>query len=196
MSTGENENVGDDLTGIFDHLTPDDFKVTTSAISTLNLSNPRTMDEFIKRGINSVRTAFSLTNGELDPMGILASQTIERTFTPEEDETLGQYIDRLAREARHISAGYAFVALVTLVGTYRSDANLNANSEEAVKAAEDAGTLTQGVYWFAEKRDASGRAARQGYLVITAPGKLGDSIESEARQESKLSRILSGVQTH
>lgn len=107
--------MSDDLTGIFDHLEPEDFIITTTAVdATLGdyVGRDR-FERFITEQLHAVRIGFTASDGQLNPLGVLASPTIQRVFTPDDDETLGDFLQRIKRESDLIQAHWFFFAMQT-----------------------------------------------------------------------------------
>jgi hypothetical protein len=180
----------DEFTGIFDSISPDDFATPfATAVDEASRSNG-SFDEFVDGQIRAVRYAFAASSGKVDPLATLASPVIERVYAAYDDETLGQYIDRLAREASEMHATWLFIFKKTVVGTFETDDDhtVGVDDPESMQRALDGGTTQAAVYWYAEDRP--GEMRRHGFLKISG-NSLGDLVEGDARQTvNAFNRIL------
>jgi hypothetical protein len=183
--------VSDEFAGIFDHLTPADFERKTSAVAEDKPASD-TFDRFVEDQIRSLRYAFAGSDGNLFPLTTIASATVERVYAADDDETLGQYVDRVAREARLISATRVFTFKKTVVGTFQSDEEQRSDSQEAMQEALDAGTTQEAVYWYAEERDGNQFEVRHGFVVIEGLATLGANFEGAPQRNELFSRVLGG----
>ena len=186
----------DDLTGIFDDLSPIDF-IATSVVA----RSPRhddDFDHFVERQLHAVRYAFAAADGAINPIATLGTDTAEHMFTPEDDESLGQYVWRLRRQARIFGATTLFIFKKTKVGLLPQDdavvkaledgaltewarsQGLAVDDPEAMRAALELGTQVDAVYWYAVQIGADPRR-RHGYITITDK-QLGPLVEAEATQ--------------
>lgn len=139
----------DDLPeGFFSHITPDDFARETSARH-VALLDQVPFDDFVEASLESLRFAYHAADGNPNPVAVMVCPDGRRIFTPDDDETLGQYIDRLGREAKQHNAGRLFTAWLTEGGTYEGD-EYDVDSPEAMAAAEASGAVQIVLYWFAQ----------------------------------------------
>jgi hypothetical protein len=189
--------MSDNLTGIFDHLDPGDFERTSSAVheeSRRKLADTE-FDQFVQTQLRAVRHAFAGADGRMNPIAILTSPTVERMFAPEDDETMGQYIDRLAREAHLIGANWLFISHRTSVGILMTPEGADvpvADDPKMMAEAVARGEAQEAVYWYAENCSATETLRRHGFLTIVGT-HLGQLVEGEADQKVKLfGRILDG----
>lgn len=187
----------DEYTGIFDSITPQDFILESTAVSETERANhgADAFNAFVDEQMRAVRTAFMASEGNLQPIALLANQTTQRAFTPDDEETVGEFIKRLNREAKHMGAMWTFYACKTLVQTEQVDPSelTDATDRDEVQAAIAAGTMAPGVLWYAERREGDEEHRRQGVMKEVGPGKLGPSEEASALQTlGALSLILGG----
>lgn len=185
----------DDFTGIFDHLSPDDFNLETSAVDENPgvYRGPHAFSTFVDQQLRAVRLAFAAADGEINPVAVLVSPTVERVFAPDDDETLGQYLDRLSNEARTVGATWFFISKKTVAGVFSSNEHPDVNSPEAMQAAIDEGTAKLNVLWYAERREGDERHHRHGLLEIVG-NKLGQMYEGPAEQGlTAFERVLGAV---
>lgn len=184
--------MSDQFTGIFDDLTPEDFtRRTTSAVTELDRIE-RSFDDFIADMLRAVRFAFASASGEIDPLATLAGGHVERVFAPDDDETVGNFIDRLAREAKVLDAEWLFIYKRTVVGTFQSDDGGSVDGPDAMQSALDAGTTQEAIYWYAEDRSSGESERRHGFLTIVG-NHLGDQVEGNSVQTVRaFTRILGG----
>jgi hypothetical protein len=186
------------IDGIFDHLTPDDFVRETSAVdaATGEYRGTKNYDRWVDQRLQSVHIAYHAADGHMNPIALLASPTVMRGFTPDDDETVGDFLERLGREARLIGAHWFFLAKRELVGTMPTDDDdLDVMDQESVQEYINAGKLKPGVLWYAERREGSQRSHRIGFLTIVG-NKLGESVETGAPQTFKaFAQVLEAVHT-
>lgn len=176
-------NEHDEYSGIFDHLNPDDFNTETSAIdeTTGTFEGDEAFKPWVQDQLRTLRASFAAADGAINPIAILAGPTTMRTFAPDDDETLGQYLDRLGREARRINAHWFFISKRTLVGTVEADRPIDVSDPKTVQQAINDGLLNDGVLWFADQREGGERRHRAGFLTIVG-NRLGESVESAGTQ--------------
>lgn len=175
----------DDFSGIFDHLTPEDFHLDTSAIQEVARENKgiEAFNEFVDEQIRSLQVSYVAAQGEVRPIAILASPTVQRVFTPDGDELLNDFVARLKRESRWIGATWFFFSKKTLVGRHlvESDRVHDTNDPEVVQKAIDEGRMQVGMFWHAERREGDERHHRSGIMLPEGNG-LGPSVEGPATQ--------------
>ena len=72
----------DELTGIFDALTPDDFVVESTAIASMSgcYAGADVLDGFVEHQLNAVRLAFAMSDGWLFTTAVLAGRDGLRTL--------------------------------------------------------------------------------------------------------------------
>jgi hypothetical protein len=173
----------DEYTGIFDHLTPADFEITSSAVAEAP-NGDRSFDDFVDDQLRALRYAFAAATGQVDPLCTLASPNVERVFAPDDDETLGQYIKRLNREARNLAADWVFIFQRTIVGEWvgPADEAPSPDSNSAMELARANDAIREGVYWHAEDRSGDSPVRRHGYVAISSDNQLGDVFEANPAQ--------------
>ena len=113
----------DELTGIFDGLTPDDFATETTAIASMVgcYAGPDILDGFVQHQLNAVRLAFTMSDGWLVTTAVLAGREGLRTFVADDDETLHDFVARARREAVRLRAHWCFFATQTQMGPLAQD---------------------------------------------------------------------------
>jgi hypothetical protein len=172
----------DEFTGIFDDLTPEDFELSTSAFADVHWDQEggeKAFNEFVATQITTLRTTFSAAEGRIQSLAVLANPNRMRSFLPEDDENLGQYLERLGREAEKMRATWFFISRVTMVGSVTSVDPIMFDAGD--HQAESAPKVERGVIWFAARREYDGRGHRQG--IMTAVGNhLGKMIEGTPDQ--------------
>lgn len=146
---------------------------------------------FVEEQIRTVRISWLTSETYMQPLGVLANSSVQRVFLPDEDETLEDFANRLAREARLMKAFWTFVCIRTMVGSAsRAAGPLDVDDEEEMYRALEAGELSLGVMWYAERIEGEVRQRRHGHLVDN-DGKLGPNKEGWSEQRVALwERIL------
>ena len=177
--------------GVFEHLTPEDFSRESSSMddSAHHSQGADAFNAFTEEQIRMVRAAYiAAERQQLNPIAILVSPSVQRVFTPYDEETLGGFVDRVSRDAKAIGAMWTFVAKKTLVGV----ASLGSAERETggatdvddpaeVAAAMAAGILGVGVLWYAERSEGDERHHRAGTMADTG-GRLGEMTEGPSTQ--------------
>lgn len=176
--------MNDEYNGIFDHLNPDDFVRETSAVDEVPRVNVgvEKFNQFVDEQLRAVRFAYLASDGQINPIAVVASPTVQRMFAPDDDETLGQYLQRLHREANLIGARWLFISKQTLVGSQETPASQmkDVNDPESVG---DESALTEGVYWYAERREGDERHHRHGIIPeLAGRNVLGEMTEGPQEQ--------------
>jgi hypothetical protein len=108
----------DELSGIFDGLTPEDFVVESTAIAAMAgcYSGPDILDGFVEHQLSAVRLAFAMSEGWLRTTAVLAGLQGLRTFVADDDETLDDFVSRVRGEAARMQAHWCFIATQTVMG--------------------------------------------------------------------------------
>lgn len=152
--------MSDQYDGIFDHLRPEDFAITTTAsLSKDGAFTPEQFSEFVEEQLHAVRWGFVVSDGQIIPVGVLASPTVQRVFVPDDDETLGDFLQRIKREADLIGAQWFFFAMESQSKTFKaSDLDVDpenppapdsAEMQAALRAAGGEGVV-EVIMWYAE----------------------------------------------
>jgi hypothetical protein len=154
----------DQLSGIFDGLTPADFGVESTAIASMSgcYCGPDVLDGFVEHQLNAVRLAFAMSGGWLFTTAVLAGREGLRTFVADDDETLDDFVTRVRHEAARMRAHWCFMATQTLIGP---------------GSAEDGETGQEAVVWQLTSTEAETAGALGGFLPIDGH-RLGESFET------------------
>ena len=155
----------DELSGIFDQLTPEDFVLASTAIASMPgcYAGPDVLDGFLEHQLNAVRLAFAMSDGWLTSTAVLAGHDGLRTFVADDDETLGDFVARVRREATRMQAHWCFLATQTLMGPGAG--------------AEDGDTGQEAVRWHLSSTEPETAGALAGFLPIDG-NRLGESLET------------------
>ena len=161
-------NQRDELTGIFDDLTPEDFVVGTTAIAAMPgcYAGPDVLDGFVEHQLNGIRLAFAMSDGWLVSTAVLAGLEGLRTFVADDDETLTDFVARIRGEASRMRAHWCFMATQTLIGP------------GAGAGDEDGGTGQEAVVWQLTSTEAETAGAMGGFMPIHG-ARLGESFETQ-----------------
>lgn len=154
----------DTLTGIFDSLTPEDFVIESTAISSMAgcYAGADVLDGFVEHQLNAIRLAFSMADGWLVSTAVLAGREGLRTFVADDDETLLDFVARVRREAARMRAHWCFMATQTLMGP----------------TAEDGDTGVEAVVWQLTSTEPATAGALGGFMPING-NRLGESFETQ-----------------
>lgn len=182
----------DQLTGIFDALTPDDFVVETTAVTTMEgcFSGAEVFDGFVEHQLHAVRLAFSVAQGWLTTTAVLASPTCLRAFVADEDETLTDFVARLRHEALRMGAHWSLVAFQTHVGPRDLRTALSASAETPVAVPVSG---CEAVVWQATSVEDGHRVGRAGFLPVDGL-RLAESLEGplSSHRAGPLGSVLPG----
>lgn len=188
----------DELTGIFDNLDPDDFNDPITVKATRGERDnygAEAFDQFIDRKIETVRESYLASEGQINPVATLASRTSEWMFTPTDEETLGQYVERLRSEAKRLGATWLFISRKTLVGSSQQDEDsvVDTSDPEQLQAGIEAGLVSEGVFFFAERIEDGVRDHRHGIMKAENSDTLGELVMGNPVQTvSFFATILGG----
>lgn len=169
----------DDLTGIFDHLTWEDFAQGIDFIAgkTDSFSQPapppenavgsEAFNRFVEASITMYTDAYLAAAGNLDPIAILVSPEGRWTYLPTDEENVQEWLDRISAEAKLRRATWFFVARKTLVGSYAADEDSEIPDVTNMAAIEDAikaGYVQEGVFFFGKRVEGGDIEAKHGIL--------------------------------
>lgn len=173
-----------EVDGIFDNIKPDDFHRSTSARHVAVMDVRPKLDAFVAQSLDGLRMCFLAADGQPNPVAVMyMKDKTKRMFSPDDDENLGQYINRLHREANQHGASAVFTSVLTVGGLYEGDDEGTIDSDEAVAKIEP----TPCLYWFAQM----GTAVRHGIMAIE-DGVAGEVFEAPAEHASPLYRTILG----
>lgn len=182
-----------EFSAFLENATGGDFARETSALDEHARVNRGTeaFGAFVDEQIRAVRISWITSETYMQPLGVLANASRQRVFIPDEDETNEDFANRLAREAKAMDAIWTFVCLRTMVGSgSRAAGAIDVDDEEEMYRALEAGELSLGVMWYAERNEDDVRQRRHGH-IIDEDGTLGPNKEGWSEQRVALwERIL------
>lgn len=189
----------DELTGIFDDLTPEDFvRQTTAKIETHLPGDPNQGAEafakFVEHNIEVVRSSALAAGGnDINPVAVLANASTQWIFSPVEEENMGQYIQRLHDEAMALGATWVFISRQTMVAATPAVNPPDTNDEGAIQRAMKEGMLQKGVIFFAQRHEGDEWEHRHGMMQSEGTG-LGPAVYGDDSQPvTFFARILKGM---
>lgn len=179
MSSDFNDNLNnDDLDGIFDNLNPSDFAEPQH-------EGVEAFDSFVREMVRAVQFAYLSAEGLISPVAILANPEEIEMIPAEDGETLNQYIERLTAEADDMGATWLFVSRLTEVShrmvAYQEGKSHDATDAVAVQEEREAGRLTEGLFYYAERFEDDVKDARHGILKVEGD-RLGHPVEGSSFQ--------------
>ncbi|NUS02073.1 MAG: hypothetical protein HOV97_05860 [Nonomuraea sp.] len=164
---------GAEFIGIFDEISPDMFIVETSAIDEIegNFRGATAFNASVDERLRGIKAAFASSFGKINPIAILTNATTQRVFVPQQDENLGQFLERMQREARTMGAHWFFFAKKNTFAVYYPedddeeiyDVGSDAARERAARSGSD---LSVGILWYAERREGEEVHHRHGALEV------------------------------
>jgi hypothetical protein len=179
----------DEIGEAFKNVSVQDFVRDTSAIAEQRYGDDFkestrgdvAFDRFVDGCILTSRTA-AARPGDFRPWSVLHNAEMQRTFTPDDDETIVDYAHRLHREAKAMNATWFFTAIMSCGRAYNSDEPpdpVDANDPEQLQAALERGELEVCICWYAEKREEEEGRHRAGIIGFTDDGYPSTGIEGD-----------------
>jgi len=182
--------------GIFEDATVADFMRKTSAKIDLARTDRQGLDAFnlfVDEQLRAVRMAWIAAETYMQPLVLLVNHHQQRVFTADDDETVGQFFDRMHREAVAMEATWLFVAKRTMVGYLGSaldvEQDVDVTDPEEYEKAVVAGIVRLGVMWYAERREGNERHHRHGQMQ-DEEGTLGEMREGARNQAAPMFRSI------
>lgn len=193
MSDNDNPNHDEfEYAGVFDDATMADFTRETSAKTEVLRKNMghEAFTAFVDEQIRTIRTAWIASETYMQPIAIVANHEKQRIFTPDEDETLRQFIARMHREAVAMDAIWTFVAKRNMVASLGASSpddeySVDVSDPEQWQQAIADGLVRLGVVWYAERREDGNRERRHGQMQ-DEEGTLGRLREGAPNQNMPL----------
>lgn len=154
----------DELNGIFDNLTPEDL--TGVPFRT-----------FVATNIHAIRVAFLGSDGGLNPVAVLGTPQRDWLYAPGDDETFGEYLERLRTESARLGATRFFIARKTLVGAKEIEPDMAdiADAEQLQRGIEQ-GLVSEGVFFFALRNEGGLREQQHGIMKPEPGCHLGEIV--------------------
>lgn len=166
----------DELSGIFDNITPADFAPFKGRLA---------FDQFVTKNLEMTRMAWLAADGQINPVAVLATAEKSWAFAPTDDETLGEYVERVRGEAKKLGATWLYISRKTLVGTFKVDPSdaPDATNPEAIQEAIEKGLMSEGLFYYAERLEDGERDCRHG-MMRAQDNELGELIEGNPYHQS------------
>jgi hypothetical protein len=183
--------MSDDITGIFDHLTPEDFFDPDTSAQRIPLDPTCSFDTFVMEQLTLLRYAFAASDGHINPITVLANDHFAIVYQANDDENLGQYITRMNGEAQKIGARWTFFYKRTLIARQAPGNDINVGDASLMSQALKSGDTQEAVYWYAARNDDDDPPMRHGYAAID-DAKLGEVSEGPQQPNDLLNKILGG----
>lgn len=176
----------DELEGIFDGLTIEDFM--RPAFGELTLRHPQRegFDDFLRRHTNMLQLVQVASGGEFAGMAMLAKigpeDTVEALYLPLDEETVGEFVQRLTGDAEQMGANGLFYVLCTKVQVTYELSNIVEKTDAAVSAMDGG---EEALMWYCEHDG----VRRIGAMILNEDGRIARTIETSQRA-SILENIL------
>lgn len=186
-----NKKTRDEYEGIFNDATVADFLRETSAKVELPLTaqDPDAFNRFVDEQLRAVRMTWIAAEGYMQQLVVLVNGDQERIFTPDDDETVGQFVMRMQREAVAMEAHWVFIArraqVATLGDATDEDVDIDVTDPVEWQKAVAAGIVRTGLTWYAERRVGDERYHRHGQMQDEG-GTLGELHEGAPNQAMPL----------
>jgi hypothetical protein len=184
---GKGTAMSDQYEGIFNDATVEDFLRETSARVEMPQSGQGidAFNRFVDQQLRAVRMAWIAAETYMQPLAVIANGQQERIFIPDDDETMGQFVERMHREALAMEATWAFISKRTMVANLGvatdTGYDVDVTDPEQWEKAVAAGIVRLGVVWYAERREGDERHHRHGQMQ-DEEGTLGEMSEGSSSQ--------------
>lgn len=160
------DDMNDDLSGIFDHLTPEDFtRPRPISICYDEPAATRPFDSWVALRLTYARYGYEASCGKQRSMVVLVGHGVQRILGSEPAERLGDFIDRVSSEAREMRAHRCFFSMFTVVGHVVTDQAQPLGDSGLLRQASDTGTALPGLLWYACELGTA-PARRLGYIRV------------------------------
>lgn len=185
--------MADELTGIFDALSPGDFIRETSTVEEFELTvrdMSRSFSDWVEDALRLARLSYLSSDAELNPLALLEDRTRQRAFVPDDDESLENYTHRLHAEAVLLGARRFFLVKQTLVGHTANDGTDQpiGDIDPATKTE-----LPAGLFFYAMEHT-SRLVVRSCGIIYTESNTLGKTVNAPNTQTVPLlDAVLHGV---
>lgn len=180
----------DEIEGFFDDLTPEHFHQDSSSFVEMSRPN-ETFDAFVGEQVRATQIAYATAEGSMAPVAALVNAETLRMFVPQDEETLGDYLQRLHTESLDMDARWFYLARATQVASHlvRPEDLHDATQGEVVEGAKEANVLVDGLIWYAEARGEAPEK-RMGIFYDNNDGVLERPIAVSGQQSALLEAVL------
>lgn len=175
----------DQLTGIFDHLTADDFKESRGPNH-----GAEAFEAWVEERLHECRMAWASSDGRLNPVTVIADSHTSILVPALSTETMNEYLERLKQETRRLGATWVFTARRTLVGSYDTTSDdpdipdaTASEAETRTQAAKHGAKLGEGLYFYAVRHEGDVIERKHG-MIPNENGRLGDAVMGDADAQS------------
>lgn len=184
----ENELSGE-FNGIFDDLDPSHFLGQATLDSYVENVGAEKFDVFWMNMIDATRLAFLASDGdEINHIAVLANAEKAVAFVGDDEEDMGQYMDRLTGEADRLKATWFFMCHFTQVGT----AALGEDEPDDVSLV-DGKDLSRGAFLYGRRKEGDEDQIQMGIAMVYG-NRLGELTSGAAPQPAKhFAQVLDGV---
>lgn len=184
----------DDITQAFADIKPEDFERETSALDRLTYTSEQSyfttgrnnFNGFVDAHVRRSKDATRKPSG-FHAFSTLHSNSEQRHFHPDDDETASQYASRLAREATEMQATWFYTAMLAPGRAYtdgEDPPDVDADNPDELAAALEAGILHLSICWFAQDNEEDPPFRRSGIIVLDEEGHPVSDIEGEIDADS------------
>lgn len=199
MTDHDEHDEHDEIAEFFDNLSVADFledRAGAMRFALDSIPSGLDFDKFFAGNIHTVRISYLAANGMINPIAMLCNGTSMYAYRPTNTEDMGEYVKRLASEARELRAKWLFISRKGAVATTRvsADEMPEIDSTTALSQARAAGGVHEGVVYYAERFEDGEKDIRFGMMQEDEGWQLGDPIAgSPAHQAYPLfANILPG----
>lgn len=140
----------DEISRFFEDITPEDFIIETSAIQEEEPLE-HDFDGFTEELLRETRLSFEVADGQMNPIAVLQSHEKRRRFTPDDDETVYMFYDRLQREAQDFPGVRLFFTSIMSQATVGERHDVS--TKEGLEAAKASESLIDVINWYSECSD-------------------------------------------
>lgn len=185
----ENELSGE-FYGIFDDLDPSHFLGLTTLDSFTDNVGQEKFEQFCTNMIDAARLAFLASDGdEINHIAVLVNPTKAVAYVGDDEETMGQYMDRLTAEAERLKATWFFMCHFTQVGTAPLDPD-RVGTDVNVGAGD--AKLNRGAYFYARRKEDEDQTFQA--VAVAYGNRLGEiHLGSSEQPAGNFAQVLDGV---
>lgn len=188
----------DDINGIFDNVSMADFlDQESSAVGIVSLASQdevfageEAYARFIARCLATLRTSWAAAEGEINPIAILATREKQYIFTPDNDETMEQWTERLRRDAAKLGAGWVFISRVTMVGAAVDSGDQDVEDPDVFERMRREGRARPGVIFYAQRREGGVIDNAYGYMHAEDSTTLSEVVFGHGGQPAAMFNVL------
>lgn len=185
----ENDLSGE-FSGIFDDLDPSHFLGQATLDAYTDNVGSEKFEQFCATLIDAIRLAFLASDGDdINAIAVLANPEKAVAFVGDDEETMGQYMERLGAEAARLGATWFFMCHFTDVGMHVITSEDQITDVHARNGEE----LSRGAFIYARRREGDESVTKQ-FIALVYGNRLGELQAGPENQPAQVfDKVLDGV---